>query len=51
MDYVSPHHRGKDVSTIMYARVLAPTPMPTPTLAAPRISTDSRHSSLSDASN
>ena len=33
------------------ARVLAPTPMPTPTLAAPRVSTDSRHSSLSDASN
>ena len=51
MDYVSPHHRGKDVSTIMYAASVAPTPMPTPTLAAPRVSTDSRHSSLSDASN
>ena len=39
------------INHYVLARVLAPTPMPTPTLAAPRISTDSRHSSLSDASN
>jgi len=39
------------INDYVRARVLAPTPMPTPTLAAPRVSTDSRHSSLSDASN
>jgi len=39
------------VNDYVLARVPAPTPMPTPTLAAPRVSTDSRHSSLSDASN
>ena len=38
------------VNHYVLARVPAPTPMPAPTLAAPRVSTDSRNSSLSHAS-
>ncbi len=39
------------VNHYVLARMPAPTPMLTPRLAAPRVSTDSRHCSLSDASN